>query len=135
MCRLFGPVVAVRPSPPSGKTLSRMSRDTATPVAGLTMARQHRAELERAVQALERQDPKRSAAAVEKALLERSPVAYGPWKDETPNLRSRLRAIQRWRSGSRGRGGSSGHSQLFPYLWPVGERQRKEVEPEYAASQ
>ncbi|MCI4328066.1 MAG: hypothetical protein L3J86_00650 [Thermoplasmata archaeon] len=110
-----------------------MSRDTATPVAVLTMVRQHKSELERVVQALEREDPKRNAAAVEKALGERSPVAYGEWKDETPNLRSRLRAVQRWRSGSRGRGGSS-QPHLFPYLWPVGERQRKEVEPEFSAS-
>jgi len=97
------------------------------------MTRQHRDELERAVQSLERTDPKRSAAAVEKELAERSPIAYGEWKEETPTLRSRLRAIQRWRSGGRGRsGGTVAH--LFPYLWPVGERQRKEVEPEFAAS-
>jgi hypothetical protein len=111
-----------------------MSRDTATPVAVLTMVRQHRSELERVVQALERDDPKRSAAAVEKLIGERSPIAYGEWKEETPNLRSRLRAVQRWRSGSRGRGGSSGQAHLFPYLWPVGERQRKEVEPEFGVS-
>ena len=86
------------------------------------------------MQALERDDSKRSAAAVEKALVERAPIAYGEWKEETPNLRSRLRAVQRWRSGSRGRGGSSGHPHLFPYLWPVGERQRKEVEPEFGTS-
>jgi hypothetical protein len=111
-----------------------MSRDTATPVAVLTMLRQTRSDLERLVQTLERDDPKRSAAAVEKELAARGPVAYGEWVQETPNLRSRLRAIQRWRSGSRGRGGLSGHGQLFPYVWPVGERQRKEVEPEFAAS-
>ncbi|HXQ94643.1 MAG TPA: hypothetical protein VN864_05705 [Thermoplasmata archaeon] len=98
------------------------------------MLRQHRSDLERLVQTLEREDPKRSAAAVEKELGVRSPVAYGEWAEETPNLRSRLRAVQRWRSGSRGRGGLSGHGQLFPYVWPVGERQRKEVEPEFAAS-
>ena len=85
------------------------------------------------MQSLERDDPKRSAAAVEKELAERNPVAYGAWKEETPTLRSRLRSIQRWRSGGRGRsGGTVAH--LFPYLWPVGERQRKEVEPEFAAS-
>ncbi|HKV89763.1 MAG TPA: hypothetical protein VJQ43_01025 [Thermoplasmata archaeon] len=97
------------------------------------MVRQHRAELERAVQSLERIDPKRSAAAVEKELAVRSPVAYGEWREETPTLRSRLRAIQRWRSGGKGRtGGTVAH--LFPYLWPVGERQRHEVEPEFRAS-
>jgi hypothetical protein len=97
------------------------------------MVRQHRTELERMVQSLERADPNRNAAAVERELSERAPVAYGVWKDETPELRSRLRAIQRWRSGGRGRsGGTPAH--LFPYLWPVGERQRKEVEPEFSAS-
>jgi hypothetical protein len=98
------------------------------------MVRQHRTELERVVQALEREDPKRSAAAVERELATRSAVNYGQWLEETPNLRSRLRSVQRWRSGSRGRGGQSGHSHLFPYVWPVGERQRKEVEPEFGAS-
>jgi hypothetical protein len=110
-----------------------MSRDTATTVAVLTMVRQHRTELERMVQTLERSDPSRNAAAVEKELSERSPVAYGAWKEETPQLRSRLRAIQRWRAGGRGRSGA-GPPHLFPYVWPVGERQRKEVEPEFAAS-
>ncbi|MCI4327114.1 MAG: hypothetical protein L3K16_05705 [Thermoplasmata archaeon] len=98
------------------------------------MSRQHKVELERIVQTLERDDPKRSAAAVERELASRSPVAYGTWAEETPKFRSRLRAIQRWRSGSRGRGGQSTHGQLFPYVWPVGERQRKEVEPEFGAS-
>lgn len=71
---------------------------------------------------------------MEAELARRAPVAYGTWRDETPVLRSRLRSIQRWRSGSRGRGSGTGVRHLFPYLWPVGERQRREVEPTFAAS-
>ena len=98
------------------------------------MTRQTREELERQVQALERERPKQSAAEMEAELAERSPVAYGTWREETPKLRSRLRAIQRWRSGARGRGAGTGARHLFPYLWPVGERQRREIEPTFAAS-
>ncbi|MCI4369215.1 MAG: hypothetical protein L3K09_06610 [Thermoplasmata archaeon] len=64
----------------------------------------------------------------------RLPVAFGAWKDETPNRRSRLRAVQRWRLGSRGRDQTRGARHLFPYVWPVGERQRKELEPGFPVS-
>ncbi|MCI4317947.1 MAG: TPM domain-containing protein, partial [Thermoplasmata archaeon] len=79
------------------------------------MSRQERQELERQVQAIEREHPKWTAAEVEKSLRERSPIAYGNWHDETPNIRSRLRAIQRWRMGSKGRDQGQGPRHLFPY--------------------
>ena len=92
------------------------------------MKRQERQELEEAVQTLERRTPKASAAELERELSEYAPVAYGSWKEETPLLRSRLRAVQRWRSGSKGPNAGRGARHLFPYLWPVGDRQRKEVD-------
>ncbi len=111
-----------------------MSQSTATTVAVQSMARQERAELEREVQRLEREHPKWRAAEIEHELATRAPVAYGSWKAETPNRRSRLRQVQRWRSGARGRDPGRGARALFPYLWPVGERQRKEVDPDFAPS-
>ena len=98
------------------------------------MSRQERQELEREVQAIEREHPKWTAAEVEKELAQRSRVAYGNWHDETPNLKSRLRAIQRWRLGDRGREQGQGPRHLFPYVWPVGERQRREIEPSHVVS-
>jgi hypothetical protein len=96
--------------------------------------RQDRASLEREVQAIERENPKGSAGAFEKELERRIPVLYGSWKDETPVLRSRLRAIQRWRSGSRGRDAGKTVRHLFPYVWPVGDRQRKDVDANHQVS-
>jgi hypothetical protein len=98
------------------------------------MKRQERVELERRVQELERQDPKAAASAIEKELERLSPIAYGNWKEETPVLRSRLRAIQRWRSGARGRDAGRGSRHLFPYVWPIGDRQRKEVDSAHQVS-
>ncbi|MCI4330595.1 MAG: hypothetical protein L3K19_01955 [Thermoplasmata archaeon] len=98
------------------------------------MTRQIRQELERQVQTLERERPKQTASQMETELARRAPVAYGGWRDETPNLRSRLRAIQRWRAGAKGRGAGTGVRHLFPYLWPVGERQRREAEPSFVPS-
>jgi hypothetical protein len=98
------------------------------------VSRQERQELERQVQAIERSNPKLSAAEVEAELAQRTPVAYGNWRDETPNTRSRLRAVQRWRIGNRGREQGQGARHLFPYLWPIGERQRKEVDPTFSPS-
>lgn len=98
------------------------------------MPRQPRTELENEVQRLEREDPKRSAAEIEHELATRAPVAYGAWVATTPVLRSRLRAVQRWRRGARGRGYGVSPQRQFPYLWPVGERQRKEAEPTFAIS-
>lgn len=98
------------------------------------MSRQERRELERHVLGIERDHPKWSAAEIELELSRRVPVAYGNWKDETPVSRSRLRAVQRWRVGSKGRDAGQGPRHLFPYLWPIGERQRKEIEPTWTVS-
>ncbi|MGI0132014.1 MAG: hypothetical protein ACREDK_02800 [Thermoplasmata archaeon] len=98
------------------------------------MSRQERQELERHVQSIEREFPKWSAAEIERELSRRSPIGYGNWKDETPLLRSRLRAVQRWRWGSKGRNPGTGARHLFPYLWPIGDRQRKELEPDWLVS-
>jgi hypothetical protein len=93
------------------------------------MKRQSREELERIVQSLERRDPKASSRTLEAALAEQAPVAHGEWAEETPELRSRLRAVQRWRSGARGREAGKALVHLFPYAWPVGDRQRQELDP------
>ena len=98
------------------------------------MLRQERQELEEVVQRLERERPKASAAELEQELSTRSPVAYGAWAQETPLLRSRLRAVQRWRSGARGRDAGKNVGHLFPYVWPIGDRQRKELEPTHQVS-
>jgi hypothetical protein len=96
--------------------------------------RQERLELERAVQDLERRLPKASSSELERELERSSPMAYGSWREETPVLRSRLRAVQRWRSGSRGRDAGKSVVHLFPYMWPVGDRQRKEVDTDHVVS-
>ncbi|MCI4336101.1 MAG: hypothetical protein L3K17_02755 [Thermoplasmata archaeon] len=106
----------------------------ATTVAPLTMQRQEREQLEHEVQQLERARPGASAADLESEVRSRAPVAYESWKAETPNLRSRLRAVQRWRRGARGRDAGKGAVHLFPYLWPIGERQRREVDPGFTPS-
>lgn len=93
------------------------------------MKRQDREELERLVQGLERRNPKAAASQLETALREGSPALYGDWCADTPNLRSRLRAVQRWRIGARGRDAGRGPVHLFPYVWPVGDRQRQELDP------
>lgn len=93
------------------------------------MKRQEREELERLVQRIEREHPEWPAAAVEAEVGRLAPVAYGSWRDETPARRSRLRSVQRWRRGSRGRDSGKGVRQLFPYVWPVGDRQRRELDP------
>jgi len=98
------------------------------------MKRQERSELERLAQSVERQHPDWPARQVESALAESAPVAYGDWREETPNLRSRLRAVQRWRIGARGRGAGRGIAHLFPYVWPVGDRQRQELDTTWNAS-
>jgi hypothetical protein len=98
------------------------------------VSRQEREELLERVQQVERKHPDWSAAAVEEEVARLSPVPHGNWKDETPNLRSRLRQVQRWRKGSQGREAGRSLAQLFPYLWPLGERQRHEVDPGFAPS-
>ncbi len=111
-----------------------MSHVAATTVAVLSMPRQTRSELESDVQRLEREHPRWTASQIERELATRSPVAYEAWRTETPVLRSRLRQVQRWRTGARGRAAGLGVRHLFPYLWPVGERQRKEVDPGFSPS-
>ncbi len=96
------------------------------------MKRQDRQELERLVLGLERRNPKQSAAEIERAIAEESPVLYGEWRAETEQLRSRLRAVQRWRIGARGRDAGRGTVHLFPYVWPVGDRQRQELDPAWS---
>lgn len=98
------------------------------------MKRQDREELERLVQSLERKNPNWPASRLETAIAESAPIAYGAWKEETPNLRSRLRAVQRWRTGSRGREAGRGVIHLFPYVWPVGDHQRQELDPGWSVS-
>lgn len=98
------------------------------------MPRQTRVELEEEVQRIERAHPEWSASQVESELAARLPVVHGAWAEETPVLRSRLRQVQRWRTGSRGRAASHGVHHLFPYLWPMGERQRREVDPGFTPS-
>lgn len=111
-----------------------MSLDTATTVGAPRVKRQDREELERLVQRVEVDHPGWNARAIEGELARLAPVAYGNWKDETSVERSRLRAIQRWRVGAKGRDAGKGAHLLFPYVWPVGERQRKEVDPTYEAA-
>ncbi|HYK94183.1 MAG TPA: hypothetical protein VEY07_09140 [Thermoplasmata archaeon] len=98
------------------------------------MPRQSRVELEQAVQRVEREHPDWEARRIERELESRVPVAYGAWRQDTPVLRSRLRQVQRWRTGARGRDAGRWSVHLFPYLWPVGERQRKEVDPTFSPS-
>lgn len=83
---------------------------------------------------LERQRPKASAREFERELELQAPVAYGNWREETPEARSRLRAIQRWRSGQRGADPGKSPRHLFPYVWPVGDRQRREVDSSHQVS-
>ena len=97
------------------------------------MTRAERAELERLVLALERQHSSWSASQVEGELAQRAPVAYGNWKEDTPNVRARLRQIQRWRTGFRGGGQSSRTRLSYAFVWPMGERQRQVLEPSYPA--
>ncbi len=50
-------------------------------------------EPERLVQTLERTHPDWRSSEIEFELRSRGAVAYGNWKDDTPNLRARLRQI------------------------------------------
>lgn len=97
------------------------------------MARTDRAELERLVQDLDRQHPDWPALEFERELAHRAAVSYGNWKDETPNLESRLRQVQRWRTGFRS-GGQLARAQVaYTFVWPVGEKQRQGLEPSFPA--
>jgi hypothetical protein len=98
------------------------------------MKRQSREELERIVQTLERRNSGWSARQLEDGVKETGPLAYEEWVAETPNRRSRLRAVQRWRTGARGREAGKAAVHLFPYVWPVGDRQRQELDPTWTTS-
>ena len=111
-----------------------MSQTHRTTVGVPSKMRQKHAELEERVQELERRNPRRSAAQLDRALAEEAPVEYGRWLEETPVATSRYRAIQRWRTGARGRGGATLVRHVVPFVWPVGERQRREVDPAYPGS-
>jgi len=116
-----------------GRILIGLSRGPATSVANRTVTKAERAELERLVFNLERHHPDWAASKVERELAQRAAVAYGNWKEDTPNVRARLRQIQRWRTGFRG-GGPPARARLsYTFLWPVGERQRQVIEPAYPA--
>jgi len=92
-----------------------------------------RAELERLVLVLERQHPDWSAREIELELAQRAPASHGNWTSDTPNLRTRLRQVQRWRTGARGRAGRPRTQPAYTYLWPMGEKQRQAVEPSFPA--
>jgi hypothetical protein len=98
------------------------------------MRRGAREELEQRTQDIDRERPEWNARDIEEELASRASVAYGAWVEETPELTSRLRAVQRWR-GAGARGLEAKRAQLlFPYAWPLGERQRAELEPAYTPS-
>jgi hypothetical protein len=114
-----------------------MSRPAATVVRDneVSVNRTGRQELERRVQDLDREHPDWSARELEEELKARLPAVYGEWCDDTPALGSRLRSVQRWR-GAGARGLEAKQAQvLFPHLWPLGERQRHELEPSYVPVQ
>lgn len=91
-----------------------------------------RDQLEELVQKVDRQHPEWLARAVERELESLAPVVYGQWKDETPSLGARLRQVQRWRKGYRNPPKPAA-APLYRYLWPVGERQRQEIDSGFVA--
>ncbi|MCI4338419.1 MAG: hypothetical protein L3J72_03865 [Thermoplasmata archaeon] len=98
------------------------------------MRRGAREELERRAQDIDREHPDWNAREIERELESRASIAFSEWAQETQELTSRLRAVQRWR-GAGVRGLEAKRAQLlFPYAWPVGERQRAELEPAYNPS-
>jgi hypothetical protein len=92
-----------------------------------------KAELERLAQQIERSHPEWSAREVEAELDRLAPVAYGRWREDTPNGPARLRQVQRWRTGFRSPRKPLVHLP-FRYLWPLGERQRQALEPSFPAA-
>ncbi|MCI4352543.1 MAG: hypothetical protein L3K14_04065 [Thermoplasmata archaeon] len=91
-----------------------------------------RKELEQLTQNVERAHSEWSARQVERELEALAPVIYGNWKNETPNFAARLRQVQRWRKGYRSPP-KVRPTSLYRHVWPVGERQRHELEPAYVA--
>lgn len=98
------------------------------------MGRSTNRELERRVQDLDREHPDWSAREIERELAEVAAVAYGDWRESTPEELSRLRAVQRWRGAGARSLAAQQAKVLFPYVWPLGERQRHELEPSFAPS-
>src|SRR4029077_18086913 len=98
------------------------------------MKRQNREQLERTVQGLEREHSEWPASRVESALLEAAPIAYGEWREGTPAPRSGLRGIQRWTTGARGRDPGRRATHLVPFVWPIGEKQRQEIDASWTIS-
>ena len=96
------------------------------------MPERPRAELERLTQEIDREHPDWNAREIERELELRSPVVYGHWKDGTPILEARLRQVQRWRKGVR-YPARTRTSLPFRYAWPVGEKQRRALDPTYGA--
>jgi hypothetical protein len=98
------------------------------------MRRSRRSELEPQVQGLDREHPEWSSSEIERELRVRHPAMYGDWAEETPEVASRRRAVQRWRgSGGRALAARQARAEI-PFLWPVGERQRRELDPGYLPS-
>jgi hypothetical protein len=96
--------------------------------------RAEREELRHRVEDLHRDHPDWIARQIEEELASRSPLAYGSWVDETRELDSRLRSVQRWRGGGGGPLAGPLTGGTFPFVWPMGERQRQELEPSYKPS-
>lgn len=92
-----------------------------------------RAELERLVQLVDRKHPDWSSRKIESELEILAPVSYGNWRENTQNLAARLRQVQRWRRGASGQPAPKAGPLPFPLLWPIGERQRAKIDPEFAA--
>lgn len=110
----------------------RLSGGPATPVATPPVTKGDRAELERLVLVLERQHPDWSAREIELELAQRAPASHGSWAGDTPNLRARLRQVQRWRTGAQSRRRTLAHP-AYTFLWPLGEKQRQVIEPAFTA--
>jgi hypothetical protein len=93
-----------------------------------------REELRRRVEDLHRDHPDWYAKQIEAELGSRAPVAYGNWVEETPEPESRLRSIQRWRGGGLAIPTGPLTGTAFPYVWPIGERQREGFDPGFVPS-
>lgn len=97
------------------------------------MTRGSRAELERLVQDLHRIHPDWPSSRIETELELLAPLAYGNWKEDAPVLRTRHRQVQRWRTGEKGTARKGTMRLPFQYLWPVGEKQRHQLDSEFRA--
>ncbi|HZY69655.1 MAG TPA: hypothetical protein VFF67_01585 [Thermoplasmata archaeon] len=87
--------------------------------------------MEQLVQDLDRKHPDWSSRQIEAELELLAPVGYGYWRENTANLRARFRQIQRWRRGQASSAGPSPTAPLFHRIWPIGERQRRALDPTF----